>query len=282
MNNNSRYEKFRQYLSKSKEEELYNLMKNGDMDARDELILAHSYLVIKIANQYSKYGPLEDLEQEGFVALTKAVDKYNFRKGRLRTYCYQTVRTHILRFLAKNTDVIKLPEPQVHQLLLLLRIKEKLAIELKRDPTYDELMKNKEVIKAYKDYSKKKDTKFTLKEYVDLIGFSEPIFSLNEPIAEDSNILLEDVIEDPTSESEHKKIELDDIGNNVMEILTDREKLILKSCAKGLTGQEIGSKLGITTQAVSESRLRSIRKIKKYVKDDPELSELISNLGFKL
>ena len=36
-------------------------------------------MVITLANQYSKYGPYEDLEQEGMLALIKAVDKYSIR-----------------------------------------------------------------------------------------------------------------------------------------------------------------------------------------------------------
>ena len=149
----SRYEEFRQFLSKEKEKELFYQMKDGDMDAREELILSHSYMVIKIAREYERYGPIEDLEHEGFIALTKAADVYNIEKGRLRTYAYQSVRLHMLRFLAKNKDFIKLPEPQVRQLLFLMRIKDSLTGELGREPTYEDIMKHPKVVKEYKKYS---------------------------------------------------------------------------------------------------------------------------------
>ena len=277
-----RYSKTKVYISEEQEKELYEAMKNGDDDARDDLIMGHKYLVIQIAREYALYGPYEDLLHEGFIGLINAVDKYDLKKGRLRVYAWPAVKYAIVKFLAINKHIVRLPEPQTAELLKLLKIKENLEFELSREPTIDELVKNELVVEHYKNYKKSTGLKTSLKDYVMLIEYGDPVSSLNAPLFEDSDMSLQDIVEDPWQQRLFDEVDLNDLQNVLMEILSDREKFILKSISSGWSGSQIAEKLGITPQGVSIAKLTAIKKIKVLVKKNPELTEIISEMGFKI
>ena len=277
-----RYSKDKIYISEEEEAELYEAMKNGDPDARDDLIMGHKYLVIQIAREYAPYGPYEDLVQEGFIGLINAVDKYDLNKNRLRVYARPAVKYEIVKFLAKNKHIVRLPEPQTHELLKLLKVKQDLEIELHREPHLDDLMEDERVIDLHKNYQDTKGSRISLKDYVLLIEYGNPVSSLNEPLGENSEMVLQDLIEDPWQQKQFEKIELDDLRNILLEILSDRERFILESIAKGWNGSQIAEQLNITPQGVSMTKIAAVKKIKKLVRNNPELEEILDNMGFQI
>ena len=276
------YSKTKIYISKEEEEILYEQMKDGSEEARDDLIMGHKYLVIQIAREYAPYGPYEDLVQEGFLGLINAVDKYDLKKNRLRSYARPAVKYAIVKFLAKNKHIVRLPEPQTHELLKLLKIKRDLEVELHREPNLDDLMKDTRVIDFHKKYQNTKGSRISLKDYVLLIEYGNPVSSLNEPVGENSEIILQDLIEDPWQQKQFEKIEFDDLQEILLEILNDRERFILKSIAEGWNGSQIAEQLGITPQGVSMTKIAAVSKIKKIVKSNPELEEIINDMGFQI
>lgn len=266
-------------MTKEEEIELYNRMKDGDSAARDQLILGHSYLAIKIAEMYSHLIDFEDLQQEAFASLIKCADKYDANKGRLRSYAYNIMKTDVLRFLSKSKHFIRLPEPQVHQMLNLRAIKDELQHELQREVTYEDLLESEEVKKQYKKYSKTRSTKFSFEEYVKILDFSHPVISLDEPLSEDNELItLSHMISD--SYDWFKEVEYEDIEEKLMECLTDQEKSVLLCVKHGLTGNQIGEQLGLAASSISTIKLGAIEKIKNFTKDNPELAELIETMGF--
>ena len=268
------------FLTEEQEKDLYEQMKNGDDDARDDLIMGHKYLVIKLALKYAPHGSYEDLLQEGFIGLIKAVDKYDIEKGRLRTYADRRIRQHMLRYLDKTRNIIRLPEPQTYALLKLLRIRGSMRHDLGREPSLEEIMDNPQVVENHKQFQKSNKSKMTLKEYVSLLKYGASAISLNSPVSDDSENTLEDFIEDPNQQKEFNRIEKENLVNVVMDDLDEREIFVLKSIANDVVLQEIGNELGITAQAVSSIKFTAIRKIKASVRNNPELKEIINNMGF--
>ena len=282
MNQDMNYRHTKIYISEEEEQDLYEKMKDGDELARDDLIMGHKYLVLKMAQEYSSYGSYEDLVQEGFIGLIRAVDKYDLNKARLRSYAPKSIQQQMLRYLNKSRHVIRLPEPQTYALLKLLRIKSSMEEKLGREATTDELMSNAEVIKNHKAFQKSYKSKFTLREYVGLLEFSGSAQSLNVPVFEDSMVQLEDTVEDPRLQSELDKVDLQDLLDYSMKSLNDREKYVLEQVRDGLSGREIGKELNLTTQSVSMIKLNAIKKIKIAAKNDPELTEILDQMGFKI
>lgn len=82
-------------MNANTQEELFIKMNNGDLNARDTLIKNCLPLVIEIAKKYSinnKHVDIEDMIQEGNLALIKAVDNWNIERG-----CITTVATWYIR-----------------------------------------------------------------------------------------------------------------------------------------------------------------------------------------
>lgn len=284
MHENSNYSKYFRKLSIEEEEKLYNDMRDGCIHSREQLILAHSYLVVSIAKKYAKYGEQQDLEQEGMRALILACDKYDLEKGRLRAYAARRIKTALLRYLDKTRHIVKLPTPQVNELLVLLRLKEEIEEEMGREPGYHDLLSHEKVIAAHKKYSKQKSvTKFTIEEYVKLLVWGDPVTSLNKVLhtnEDESETELQDIIPDPTSRNKYNDVDIKDVTDKILEGLTAEEKFILKSVAEEKTGREIGAQLGITTQTVSKFKIKLVNQIQKRVRNNKELKLVIGSLGF--
>ena len=99
------------YLSKEQELELIIKAQQGDIEARNELIINNKKLIISIARKYiSNKMDLEDLVHEGIFGLNKAIDKYDITKNyRLSTYAVWYIRQTILRALDDKGRIIRLP-----------------------------------------------------------------------------------------------------------------------------------------------------------------------------
>ena len=75
-------------LSREEQIDLFNKIKAGDIDARDTVIHSCLPLVINIAKKFrmnNKHIDLDDMVQEGNIALMRAVDKWDISKGSITT-----------------------------------------------------------------------------------------------------------------------------------------------------------------------------------------------------
>ena len=65
-------------LTHKEEITLAERIRNGDKEARDQMIAANLRLVVKIAYDYNNFGlPLLDLISEGNIGLIKAVERFD-------------------------------------------------------------------------------------------------------------------------------------------------------------------------------------------------------------
>ena len=61
---------------------LYSLFKSGVESAREQLVKSNMKLVVKIANDYKRFGmSLEDVVSNGVIGLLKAIDNFDPEKG---------------------------------------------------------------------------------------------------------------------------------------------------------------------------------------------------------
>ena len=82
-----------------------------------KLVQANLRFVVKIANEYKRYGfRIQDLIQEGNVGLIKAVMKFNPHRGyRLISYAVWWIRAQIHDYILKNWSVVKLGTTQLQR-----------------------------------------------------------------------------------------------------------------------------------------------------------------------
>jgi RNA polymerase primary sigma factor len=109
--------------------------------ARQELIIANTRLVVSIAKAYQGRGlSLADLIQEGNLGLMKAIDRFDPERGvRLSTYATWWIRQTIARAAGDSGRTIRLPINQGQRWGRLRHVVEDLSQQLGREPTHEEL-----------------------------------------------------------------------------------------------------------------------------------------------
>ena len=86
--------------------------RDGDLTARDDLVLHNLALVRKIASTYmpiTKSLEIEDLEQYGVMGLLKAIDRWDPERGAFSTCAVWWIRQAITRSIAQYDAMIRSP-----------------------------------------------------------------------------------------------------------------------------------------------------------------------------
>jgi RNA polymerase sigma factor (sigma-70 family) len=90
--------------------ELFYKMKNGDSEAREQIIKSCLPLVYSIANKFhynNRHVDLDDLIQQGNIGLIKAVDNWDISKGTITTVATYYVRNALIDTIKTNQYNIK-------------------------------------------------------------------------------------------------------------------------------------------------------------------------------
>jgi len=128
-------------LGVSEEYALALQARNGNAQAREQLILANLRFVVAVAKQYQHQGlALVDLIAEGNKGLLDAVDRFDpTRAFRFISHAVWWVRRSIRAALTDHGRIIRLPGKRVQQLRQLRAARTKLAQQLEREPAVHEL-----------------------------------------------------------------------------------------------------------------------------------------------
>ncbi len=120
---------------------LQRYRRDGDEEAREELIGSHGHLVDWVVKSFlSADEPLEDLRQEGFIGLAKAVQSFDPERGvKFVTYATHLIQGEIRHYLRDRKTVIRQPG-WLHDLAQKIeKAAARLRHELGREPSVHEL-----------------------------------------------------------------------------------------------------------------------------------------------
>jgi RNA polymerase primary sigma factor len=128
-------------LTAADEHELATAIGNGDIRARDRMVRANLRLVVNIARGYTGKGlSLQDLIEEGNLGLLRAVEGFDPGVGtRFSTYASYWIKQSIKRALINTAKTIRIPAYMVELLSKWRRASARLAEELGRTPTPEEV-----------------------------------------------------------------------------------------------------------------------------------------------
>lgn len=119
-----------------------NAMREGDRESlRDHLVMIHTPLVEHCARNFLASGePIDDLIQEGYVGLIKAVDRFDATKGvRFSTYACHLITGEIRHYLRDLGRLIHEPGWHFELRQRIARTNEQLTQQLGRVPDAEEI-----------------------------------------------------------------------------------------------------------------------------------------------
>ena len=225
--------------------------------ARQRLVATHLPLVVILARPYAHRGvPLLDLIQEGNIGLLQAIEKFDPRHGaRLSTYATWWIRQAIQRALADQGRPVRLPAQTRATLARLRRLRTQLMQQLGREPTEAELAEQLHLPQ---------------RQVLELMPLLQEPLSLETPVGEDEEAMLEDLIPDPQAgdveEIVAERLAQDYIRATLAELSAEEQQVL--TLRYGLDDgrfrslDEVGTLLGMRREHVRQIEGRALRKLR--------------------
>lgn len=239
-------------LSDEQKKELLLKTKQGDMEARQELIYGNLRLVLSIIQRFTnRRESMDDLFQVGCIGLIKAVDNFNVELDvKFSTYAVPMIVGEVRRYLRDN-NAIRISRSVRDLAYRALQTREELTRERESEPSVDEI--------AAKMGEERETVLRAMEAIIEPISLYEPVYSENG-----DSIYVIDQVSDASSSDERW---LENIAlRDALHKLTEREQSIINMrFYKNKTQMEIAEEIGISQAQVSRLEKGAIEKMRTQI-----------------
>ena len=240
-------------LKDEEKDELFVLIKNGDMEARDKYIKGNLRLVLSIIKRFSNHNENpDDLFQIGCIGLIKSIDNFNPNVGvKFSTYAVPMIIGEIRRFLRDNS-AYRIPRSLRDTAYKAIHSRELLSRETLREPTIDEVSEDCGI--------PKQDILYALDAIQTPLSLFDPVYSDGG-----DTLYVMDQISDKKNKEENwvKNLALQAALNT----LDDRDEQIIKlRFFEGKTQIEVAEEIHISQAQVSRLEKNALKSMYQYLK----------------
>ncbi len=239
-------------LSEKEKTALLKMTKEGNKQAREELINGNLKLVLSVIQRFTSRGEnLDDLFQVGCIGLIKAIDNFDIELGlKFSTYAVPMIIGEVRRYL-RDYAPIRVSRSLRDTAYQAMKIKERIMNETQKEPTVEEIAKEMGV--------KKENVVIALEAIVEPVSLYEPVYF----DAGDTIYVMDQIGDSNTDVNWIDEILLKKAIND----LGEREKTILSlRFMNGMTQTEVAKEIGISQAQVSRLEKGALDKIKSHQK----------------
>ena len=238
-------------LTEEEKRRLLKLAHEGDMEAREKLILGNLRLVLSVSGRFSpKRDSADDLFQVGCIGLIKAIDNFNLDMDvRFSTYAVPMIIGELRRHQRDNS-VIRVSRSVRDLAYRALQVKEDISRNEGRDATIKEIAARLEV--------SERAVGEAMEAIVEPISIFDSVFGDGE----DKMYVIDKLADEDTGDDWIESLALKD----ALAKLNEREMSIIRQrFYKGKTQMEIAEEIGISQAQVSRLEKGAIDKLRKYM-----------------
>lgn len=242
-----------QHLSNLTQGELAVLAQKGDQAARTLLVELNTRFVAGIARQYQGQGmDLDDLMQEGFIGLLKAMERFDPKMGtKFLTYASWWIKQAILQCLSEHNRHIRLPANRVSILEQVKKTHSNLSQSLQREPSEREILDcmNIDATDVYAQHS----------------------VSYHSSLSAADNTPILEVLENKEAQAPDAALMKESFKHDIEELLLhleERERTIIKMLygigyERAYTLEEIGETQDLTRERVRQIKQKALRVLRR-------------------